>query len=376
MKRIIYSLIILTLFASCGNKKTVEETHQTLQEEIVTLNDAQLKNASIAFGKLEEKNISSVLRVNGVIQVPPQNKVSISIPFGGYLKSTKLLTGMQVKKGEIIAVLEDQQYIELQRDYLTTKAQLVFAKQEFERQKELNESKASSDKVYQQALAEYTSLDIQLKSLAEKLKLIGINPSKINAGNISKSIGIPSPTDGFVAKVNVNIGVYVNPADVLFEIVDPSDIHLELTVFEKDLNKFFIGQKVVAFTNSNPDKKYDCEVILIGKDFSNDRGLEIHCHFDNYDKSLIPGMFMNAEIEVKSQRVYALPSDAVVSYGNKEYIFISKTNNQFEIREVSTGSVENGFTEILSPQHLQNQTIVTKGAYTLLMKMKNISDEH
>lgn len=376
MKRIIYSLIILTLFASCGNKKTVEETHQTLQEEIVTLNDAQLKNASIAFGKLEEKNISSVLRVNGVIQVPPQNKVSISIPFGGYLKSTKLLTGMQVKKGEIIAVLEDQQYIELQRDYLTTKAQLVFAKQEFERQKELNESKASSDKVYQQALAEYTSLDIQLKSLAEKLKLIGINPSKINAGNISKSIGIPSPTDGFVAKVNVNIGVYVNPADVLFEIVDPSDIHLELTVFEKDLNKFFIGQKVVAFTNSNPDKNYDCEVILIGKDFSNDRGLEIHCHFDNYDKSLIPGMFMNAEIEVKSQRVYALPSDAVVSYGNKEYIFISKTNNQFEIREVSTGSVENGFTEILSPQHLQNQTIVIKGAYTLLMKMKNISDEH
>ena len=84
---------------------------------------------------------------------------------------------------------------------------------------------------------------------------------------------------GIVTKVNVNIGKYVNPSDVLFEIVNPSDIHLALTVFEKDVNKLSVGQQLVAYTNNNPSKKYPCEIILIGKDFSSDKAIEVHCHF-------------------------------------------------------------------------------------------------
>ncbi len=366
------------MFSACGSKKTTEEKPEIkTTENIVTLTDAQLKNAAIEMGKLEPQSISSILKVNGSIEVPPQNLVSISVPLGGYLRFTKLLPGMYVKKGESIAIMEDQQYIQLQEDYLTAKAKLLFAKQEYERQKELNQSKASSDKVFQQALADYTSLDVLVNSLSEKLKLIGLNPANRNAGNISKSISIPSPINGFVSRVNVNIGKYVNPADVLFEIVNPADIHLTLTIFEKDLNKLFIGQKLIAYTNTNPEKKYPCKIILIGKDFSNDRSVEVHCHFENYDKSLIPGMYMNAEIEVKSDSVFALPSDAIVSYENKQYVFISKGNNQFEIMEVKTGNSENGFTEIIMDdnQSLTNDRFVTKGAYTLLMKMKNTSEE-
>jgi len=378
MKQIIFLISVMGLFTACGSKKTPEEKPELkTAENIVTLTDAQLKNAAIETGKLEQQSISSILKVNGSIDVPPQNMVSISVPLGGYLKSTKLLPGMHVNKGESIAIIEDQQYIQLQQDYLTAKAKLLFAKQEYERQKELNQSKASSDKVYQQALADYTTLQILEKSLSEKLKLIGINPATRNAGNISKSVSIPSPINGFVSKVNVNIGKYVNPADVLFEIVNPSDIHLALTIFEKDINKLFIGQKLIAYTNTNPEKKYSCKIILIGKDFSNDRSVEVHCHFENYDESLIPGMYMNAEIEVKSDSVYALPSDAIVSYENKQYAFISKGNNQFEITEVKTGNSENGFTEIIPAQNqnLNNETVVIKGAYTLLMKMKNTSEE-
>jgi len=143
------------------------------------------------------------------------------------------------------------------------------------------------------------------------------------------------------------------------------------------MNKLFIGQKLIAYTNTNPEKKYPCKIILIGKDFSNDRSVEVHCHFENYDKSLIPGMYMNAEIEVKSDSVFALSSDALVSYENKQYVFISKGGNQFEITEVKTGNSENGFTEIIvdTNQSLKDNALVTKGAYTLLMKMKNISDD-
>lgn len=376
MKQIIILFNISLLLAACGGgKKEEQKTEVQTAANIVTLTDAQLKNAGVQTGKLEKQSISSLLKVNGKIDVPPQNMVSISVPLGGYLQSTKLLPGMYVKKGESIAIMEDQQYIQLQQDYLTAKAKLVFAKQEFERQKELNQSKASSDKVYQQSLADYTSLEILVKSLSEKLKLIGISPANRNVNNISKSISIGSPINGYVSKVNVNIGKYVTPADVLFEIVNPADIHLVLSVFEKDVNKLFIGQKLFAYSNSNPEKKYPCEIILIGKDFSADKSVEIHCHFENYDKTLIPGMFMNAEIEVKSNEAIALPSDAIVSFESKQYVFISKGNNQYEMIEIKAGNTENGYTEITIDEKLAKETFVFKGAYNLLMKMKNTADE-
>ncbi|TWI79009.1 cobalt-zinc-cadmium efflux system membrane fusion protein [Lacibacter cauensis] len=376
MKQLIIILNISLLLAACGgSNKEEQKTEGQTAENLVTLTDAQFKNAGIQTGKLEKQSISSLLKVNGKIDVPPQNMVSISVPLGGYLKYTKLLPGTYVKKGESIAIMEDQQYIQLQQDYLTAKAKLVFAKEEYERQRELNQSKASSDKIYQQSLADYTSLEILLKSLAEKLELIGINPANRTVSNISKSISIASPINGFVSKVNVNIGKYVAPADVLFEIVNPADIHLVLTAFEKDVNNLFIGQKLIAYTNSNPEKKYPCEIILIGKDFSEDKSVEVHCHFASYDKTLIPGMYMNAEIEVKSSNATVVPSDAIVSFENKQYVFIEKGKNQFEMIEVKTGNTENGFTEIMIDENKAKETFVLKGAYNLLMKMKNTADE-
>lgn len=374
MKNTVITLIVLFFLYSCGNKKTENETEATPAiENTTTLTDAQIKNAGIETGKIEQKEISSLLKLNGKIDVPPQNLVSISVPMGGYLKYTKLLEGMYVTKGQVLCVVEDQQYIQLQEDYLLAKAKIGYAKAEFERQKELNRSKASSDKVYQQAQSEYNSLSVMVQSYGEKLKFAGINPSNVSAKNISKSINIYSPISGYVSKVNVNTGKYVNPSDILFEIVNPSDIHLALTVFEKDINKMAIGQSVIAYNNIDPEKKYPCKIILIGKDFSENRSTEMHCHFTSYDKSLLPGMYMNAEIELKSQQSNALPSEAIVNYENKNYVFVAKENKQFVMKEVTTGNTENEFTEIIS-EDLNEATIVIKGAYSLLMKMKNLEE--
>ena len=354
-KNSIITIIAIVLLSSCGNKKSESEADATPTiANTTTLTDAQIKNAAIQTGKIEQKEISAILKLNGKIEVPPQNLVSISVPMGGYLKSTKLLEGMFVTKGQVLCVVEDQQYIQLQEDYLLAKAKIGYAKAEFERQKELNQSKASSDKVYQQAQAEYNSLSVMVQSYGEKLKFAGINPNSVSTKNISKSINIYSPISGYVSKVNVNIGKYVNPSDILFEIVNPSDIHL-------------------ALTNTNPEKKYPCKIILIGKDFSEDRSTIMHCHFINYDKALLPGMYMNAEIELKSQQSNVLPSDAIVSYENKNYVFVAKANKQFEMKEVTTGNAENGFTEIVSDD-LNEATVVIKGAYALLMKMKNVEE--
>ncbi len=362
MKNIFVILIISLIVASCGGTKSEETEAVAAIETTVTLNEAQYKSANIVTGKLEKREISTVLKLNGKIDVPPQNMVSVSTPFGGFLKSTKLLPGMHVKKGEVLATMEDQQYIQLQQEYLTVKSKLTYAENEYNRQKELNQSKASSDKVFQQTEMDYKTQRISLSALAEKLRLININPDNLNESNLSRSINVHSSIDGFVSKVNVNIGKYVNPSDVLFELINPEDIHLNLAVFEKDLDKLSIGQKLLAFNNNQPNKKHPCEIILISQDLSADRSADVHCHFEDYDKTLLPGMYMNAEVEIKLQNALSVNEDAIVSHEGKDYVFLEKGNRQFEIVEVKKGVTENGFSEIstLEGKDMLNASIVTK----------------
>jgi cobalt-zinc-cadmium efflux system membrane fusion protein len=377
------SVIITTALVlfSCGNQpdKTGTKTDEKpapVNSTTVTLTDAQLKTAGIDTGHAGSRPVATTLKVTGAIDVPPQNMVSISFPMGGYLKSSHLLPGMHVSKNETIATMEDQQFIQLQQDYLTAKAKLIYAQKDFERQRDLNQSKANSDKIFQQAQADYSSQKILVSSLSEKLRMIGLNPTKLTDGNITRAASVRSPIDGYVSKVNVNIGKYVNPTDVLFEIVDPRDIHLALDVFEKDVNLLHTGQKVIAYTNSNPDKKYICKIVLIGKDLTDQRKTEVHCHFEQYDKNLLPGTFMNAEIEVTATAALTLPEDGIVNYENKSYAFRVKGKNTYEMTEVKTGVAKDGFVELTATSgELHNISFVTKGAYSLLMKMKNTGED-
>jgi membrane fusion protein, heavy metal efflux system len=374
MKNIILIISLPCLLYSCESKI---ETEQTITEEqathLIKLSDEQIKNAEVKTGTMMKMNISSTLKLQGKIDVPPQSMISISVPMGGYLKSTNLLNGMYVHKGDVIAVMEDSKYIELQQDYLTAKAQFAVLESEFRRQKDLNISKATSDKVFEQTKANYETQLILIKALEEKLKLVGLNPLKLNADNISNSINVYSPITGFVSAVNVNIGKYIHSNNVLFELVDPTDIHLSLTVFEKDIHKLFIGQKLVAYSNNNPKKRYNCEIILVSKNLENDNATEVHCHFKEYDKELLPGMFINAEVEISTKETNVLPNEAIVSFDNKNYVFVSNESNNYEIKEIEIGDTTNDFTEVKT-ENLSGQKIVIKGAYNLLMTFKNKPD--
>lgn len=378
MKNILIILIGSVLFTACGAEKSKEQvSNQSLSENTIALTDAQFKSAGIELGKLEKRDISTILKLNGKIDVPPQNMVSVSMPLGGFLKSTKLLPGMHIKKGEIIATMEDQQYIQLQQEFLTAKSKLTFIENEYNRQKELNQSKASSDKFFQQTEMEYKNQKIMVSSLGEKLQLINVNPESLNESSLSRTINLYSSIDGFVSKVNVNIGKYVSPTDILFELINPEDIHLNLKVFEKDLDKLSIGQKLVTYNNNQLDKKYPCEIILISQDLSADRSADVHCHFNDYDKTLLPGMYMNAEIEIRTRNSLSINEDAIVSFEGKNFVFISTGKNQFELLEIKKASTENNFTEVASidKRDLSSFQFVTKGAYSLLMQMKNKSEE-
>jgi cobalt-zinc-cadmium efflux system membrane fusion protein len=222
---------------------------------------------------------------------------------------------------------------------------------------------------------EYDNQKIALRALAEKMELIHLNPDKLTESNISNTVQIYAPISGFVSAVKMNIGRYVTGTDVLFELINPSDIHLNLRVFEKDIEKLSIGQSVMAYTLHQPDKKYPCEIMLISQALSDDRTAEVHCHFEKYDKILLPGMYLNAEIAVKNHNAWVVPEDAVVIFEGKSFLFVAVSKNEYKMTLIETGVMEAGSIEIKNAETLSDVEIVTAGAYTILMEMKNKSEE-
>ncbi|HTN08471.1 efflux RND transporter periplasmic adaptor subunit [Agriterribacter sp.] len=374
--RYLYIISLLALMTACASKKQTEEKLHAVPENTVTLTAEQIKNAGIETGIIQKKSLNSELKVHGLVDVPPQNIVSISFPLGGYLKNTKLLPGMHVNKGEVIAIMEDQALIQLQQDYLVAQAKLQYTEKDFERQKMLNENKVNADKVYQQAQAEFASQKVLVKGYSEKLKLIGITPDKLTESTISRSVPLYSPIKGFVSKVNVNIGKYVNPSEVLFELINPDDIHAVLTVFEKDLSKVNPKQKVMVTFVDDPSTEYECEVLLVTKNVDDNRSALVHCHFEEQPKQLLPGMFLNARIKVSNAEVTAVPEAAVVRYGNDEFVLEDRGSSSFHLLPVLTGMKEDGMVEVTGKTgDLTGKTVIIKNAYAVLSQMKNAGEE-
>lgn len=377
MKNLVY-IAVLFLIVSCSSSTNEKAIEAEKEEEVnsVALTDAQIKNAGIETGAVKAENLNDVLKVNGVVDVPPQNIVSVSFPLGGYLKNTTLLPGMHVNKGQVIGIIEDQGLVQLQQDYLMALARLQYLQQEYDRQKELSEQQVAAAKTFQQVQADFAAQKVQVKALAEKLRLININPGSLNENTISRSVPVYSPINGFVSKVNVNIGKFVNATDVLFELINPDDIHAALTVFEKDMPKIKVDQLVKVSFVDEPGREYDCEVILVTRNVDMNRSGVIHCHFKTRPKNLLPGMFLNATIHLENVPSLTVPEDAVVRYGNQQYIMQVNGKNNFQMVNVETGIRENGRVALSSKAtELSGMQVVTKNAYAILGKMKNTAEE-
>lgn len=371
-------LFIASVAISCAHAdNTVKEPTPAPSADVVILNNSQVTNAGVETAYPQEKDMATTIRLNGVVDVPPQNLISVSFPMGGYLKSTPLLPGYPVHKGEPIAVMEDQSYIQLQQEYLTTRAKLDYLTTDLQRQKELSDADATSKKTYQLALSEYKIQEAALRSTAERLRLIHIDPEKAAEGNISAQTRIYSPIDGFVSKVNVNVGKYVNPTDILFELVNPTDIHAAMTVFEKDIIPFHKGLRGKVTLLDQPDRLYDVETILVTRNVNDSRTGTIHCHFEGAHRELLPGMFLTGVFALNSRKVLAVPQEAVVHYTGKNYVFTSKNAKEFHLTEVETGISDKGWIELKSAgnQDWARTPIAVKGAYALLGKLKNKMQE-
>ncbi|MGN6647130.1 MAG: efflux RND transporter periplasmic adaptor subunit [Cytophaga sp.] len=379
---LVVSIIILLAMNACGLKKE-EETSETLDSAAamsVTLPPSQFDAIKITTGKIEQKQMHAVLEVNGMLDVPPQNLVTVSALMGGFIKSTDILQGMNVKKGALIATIQNPEFVTIQKDYLENKSRLKYLELEYKRQEELAKENVTSAKTFQQISSEYNSALVINGALTEKLKMIGINPANVSQNTITSVVDLRSPINGYITVVNINIGSFVNPQDIICEIVDTDHLHAELTVFEKDITKVKVGQKIVFKIVNGDAKERTAKVYLINHKIASDRTVRVHAHMDKNDPALIPNMYLKAYIYIDEQNVLAVPQKAVVQIEDEDYIFIEKNagnKHQYEGIKVQKGISENGYTEIILPASLDyNQiNVVIDGAYDLLSKLKNIEEE-
>ncbi|MBC6367565.1 efflux RND transporter periplasmic adaptor subunit [Algoriphagus sp. AK58] len=381
------ALLLGLTISSCGPQdEEVIEVNHTESENTVELTKAQFEQAGIKFGSLEKRVIGSELRVNGVIDVPPQSNISIHMPYGGFVKYTEMLPGTKVKKGQLLVVIENPEFIQFQQEYLESLAKQEFLKAEFDRQKELFDEKVASGKTFQQAKSDFLANEARIKTMEERLKLIGFNPAKIREGTISASVNIFAPVNGAVREIYTNVGKYINPQDVIMDITNAEDLHVELTVYENDIPRVQEGQRIRFALANSPEEWREAEVFLIGSGVREDRSVTVHGHLEKMHEDLKPGMYIAARIETDSNEVLAIQEEGIVRFGGKQYVFAytgEKTENgatvhDFEMMEVIKGYTEDGYTQISladAEKDLSTLQVVTKGAFTLLAKAKNTEEE-
>lgn len=373
----ILSLSVILTLSSCSGKKEEEKTvyentkFKEKDQNTVQLSDKQLQSIGLTTTTIQEKTMQKRVRLNGKVEIAPSHISSVSSIMGGHIKSIGVINGSHFSKGQVLAVVEDPQFIQLQQDYLVTKAQLESARLNLSRQKDLNITKATSDKTLQTAQADYSTLNATLKGLEEKLRIIGINAKGLNSSNIRSRINVYAPFSGFVSKILVNNGQYINPSDTLFELINPVGLLLELKVFENDVNDVKIGQEILVYNNQNPDKKSTAKIVSIVPSIENGGSSIAVAKLSTPNPEFIKGMYINAEVTINSRFTIGLSNESVVSFESKNYIFEDLGNKKYKMIPVNVGISDDQFTEILKADNLKDKKIVQKGAYSLLMALKN-----
>jgi cobalt-zinc-cadmium efflux system membrane fusion protein len=378
--------LLVTLLGSCNSDRqsaSEKAEEEVLPEDIVELRDDQIKLAGIETGSVEIRSLGNTMRVNGIVTVSPQSTASVCMPLGGFIKNTTLLPGNAVTKGQTLAVIENQDFVDIQQNYLEAKNRLVYAKGEFERHTDLYNNDVYSEQNIQQVTVEYKNLVAMVRSLEQKLLLIGMDPGQVREDNITSTVNLVSPIRGYLKSVNINIGKYVAPTDVLFEIVNSDQLFLELTLFEKDADKVTAGQKL-KFQINNENEEHEAVITQTGKSITRDKTFLVYASVASPCKNILPGMYVNANIDESNKTVTTIPSEAVVSFDDKDYIFVFEKEKEeegkpfveYRMIQVNKGATSSGFTEITLPPGFDANTarIVIKGAYNLLSAKKNAGE--
>ncbi|BDD10042.1 hypothetical protein FUAX_24740 [Fulvitalea axinellae] len=328
----IYSILFLAgvMMSSCGGNKTrqdsavAEDAHEEHVEGVVELTEQQAKAIGLRLGKIQMRNLKAVVRATGELELPPQDMATVTPYIGGVVKSVKVMEGDEVRKGQVLAYLAQAEYIHVQHQYLENYNKLQFLKKEYERKKKLYDERITSGKEFQNITSEYKSVEAVVKSFGTKLELLGLSPQKVRNGKISQMVPITSPISGHVTKVNVNTGTFAETQVGMFEIVNNSNLYLDLSIYENDIAKVKKGQ-AIRFTVANmTGKEYGGELYAVSKAFEgNSKSVKAFGKITEGDtEPLISGLFVNATISVGDENVPAVPEGAIALEGDETFVFV------------------------------------------------------
>jgi cobalt-zinc-cadmium efflux system membrane fusion protein len=386
-------------FVSCGNKDNtetdkkevrneVQDAHENENLNLAVLNGDQIKSIGIELGVIEEKQLTASLKTNGVLQVPNQNKANVSSIYSGVIKSLLVQPGNTVRKGQVIATIANPEFIKTQSEYLNVKSKITLAELEVNRQKELNEGNAGALKNLQSAETELRTLHTAKSTLVQQIQLMGIDPERLSNGKLISVLALTSPIYGVVSNVAVKMGSYVDVTTSVAEIVDNSQLHLDLFVYEKDLPKLKNNLTIHFTITNNPGKEYDALIYSLGSSFEGEsKAVTVHARVEGNKIGLIDGMNVTAVVSLNQTTVPAVPAEAIVTVEGKDYIFVlineeKKKQNRdssvnvkeltFERIPVAKGTSDVGYTEITLLKDIpKGAKIVVKGAFFVSAKMTN-----
>jgi membrane fusion protein, heavy metal efflux system len=371
-KNTILILSSALILSSCGDNTTaVQEEVKVQIENQIQLSSEQLKNIDLVLGKPQLTNASRTLEFNGKLEPAINQAASVCLPLGGFITQTKVIPGQHVAKGEVLLEAQNELFIQLQKDYLVIKNEVLYAEKENERQASLNEAAAVSSKNADIAKQNFISKKIELKSLSEKLQFIGINPASLNEGNISRTIEIKSPINGIVSQVNISTGKLVKPEDVVMEILNHENLMAKLQIFSNDMNALKENMSILLYSNES-NEKIPATIVSINRSLNNTGSAELYCRPSQTPRTWVPGMYINGAIQAENISGIIVPNDAIVVWEGKSYVFEhKKTNDLYELVEVQAREMDENNSELLVTPEWIDKEIVMKGAYTLLMTMKN-----
>lgn len=392
---IVLTNLFLIFLVSCGqspknesenepNKENSEDSHN--ESTNVELTESQMNAVEIQLGKIEKKDLNSIIRVNGEMALDPQKKAEVTSLLGGIIKRITVIEGQSVSAGQTVAYLENTEIVELQKNYLTTKKEALIAAQEYQRQKDLSAQGAGIEKTLQQASANYEITKAQITGLEKQLKQLSISIEQVSSGNMVTQIPIKTPIAGSVSKINASTGSYVDMQTPLMNITDNTDIHCDVKVFENEINMVKIGQEVDILLTNQPGINLKGEIYGINKSFEEDtKTIIVHAKIkEKGDIKLIPNMYVTGLINVGKQKTNAVPNNAIVSNENKKYIFVlEKEANEDGIKtyhfkrvEVLTGLSELGYTQIIPVSKLKEGITIVKSNAFYLASMSTDHGEH
>lgn len=363
------ALIVLVAMNSCTSPTTEDTSkkHTSSKNNVLSLSVKQVKTLGIQTEPLSKSSLGMSIFANGVIDVPPQNKSFISVPFGAYIREVKVLDGMRVSKGDVLLVVEHPEIIQLQQDFLEVQGSLEYLKAEMDRQKLMLDKEASSAKNYQMAKSNWQVAQAKLAGLTVKLEMANVQVAHLKNGVIQREQKIKSPFNGVVTKVNASVGSYADPKDNLLEVIDLQHAHAELIVYEKYLKYLRLNQ-VVQLNFVDSEEKTSAKIFIIGREIGADRTVKVHCHFDQLPNEIVPGSYLKAEINVDEMEHFVVPSDAIVNLNGKDVMFVTTDNRTFSSVPMDVLSVQGELTAIQPKNNRDflNKKYVSKGAYEIV----------